>query len=103
MTNKIQILENKIKSYEIAVKTSKNSIHMVKLDKNSKLNNSCVSNKSTSNLHIGKFNNQAKPNKNIFFNLEVSKQINDKPVVKTKTHFNNLFSKQNSPKSKEIV
>ncbi len=107
LTNKIQCLEDKIKTYQLSNPDPLNTINNFnsslgfKSNKKQNLNNSFLSNKSSSTLNFGKGNNiSQKASKNMIFNVEVSKKFQEKLVSKGKLNIN---TKNTSPKLKEIV
>jgi hypothetical protein len=68
------------------------------------LNNSFLSTKSTSNLHFGKQSNHFKSNKNILFNVEVTKNLQEKQTSKLKSKVaSQPFSKPSSPRVAETL
>ncbi len=107
LTNKIQCLEDKIKTYQLSNPDPLNTINNFnsslgfKSNKKQNLNNSFLSNKSSSTLNFGKgINISQKASKNMIFNVEVSKKFQEKLVSKGKLNIN---TKNTSPKLKEIV
>jgi hypothetical protein len=112
LTNKIHSLEDKIKTYQLSNPDPLNTINNfnsslgLKCNKKQTLNNSFLSNKSSSTLNFGKGNNNPqKGSKNMIFNVEVSKKFQEKLVSKGKLNiFNtNVNTKNTSPKLRDIV